>query len=56
MVDPKRAQLLIRQHFEELTTEQFILNLQKHCPEVFSEQEHSPQHKLPSTNLKKTKS
>ena len=27
MIDPKKAAKLIRQHFEELTTEQFIENL-----------------------------
>ncbi len=27
MLDPKKAAKLIRQHFEELTTEQFIENL-----------------------------
>ena len=54
MVNPKKARLLIHKHFEELTTEQFIRSLQKHCPEVFSEQE--PQHISSSTNLKKIKS
>ena len=48
MVDPKRARLLIRQHFEALTTEKFVENLQKHCPEVFQEQDNqqmtSPSH------------
>ena len=42
MVDPKRAAKLIRQHFEELTTEQFLENLQKHCPEVFPEPDNQP--------------
>ena len=27
MVDPKKAAKLIRQHFEELTTEQFVENI-----------------------------
>ena len=42
MVDPKRAAKLIRQHFEELTTEKFVENLQKHCPEVFQEPDKQP--------------
>ena len=51
MVDPKRAAQLIRQHFEELTTEQFVLNLQKNCPEVFEEREHWSQQKLSETKI-----
>ncbi len=51
MVDPKRAAKLIRQHFEELTTEQFVLNLQKHCPEVFEEREHWSQQKLSENKI-----
>lgn len=51
MVDPKRAAKLIRQHFEELTTEQFVENLQKHCPEVFEEGEHWSQKKLSETKI-----
>lgn len=39
MVDPKRATELIRQHFAELTTEQFVENLKKSCPEVFEDEE-----------------
>jgi hypothetical protein len=35
MVDPKRAAKLIREHFAQLTTEQFIENLKRACPEVF---------------------
>ena len=51
MVDPKRAAKLIRQHFEELTTEKFVKNLQKHCPEVFQEQEPDNQPKLSETKI-----
>lgn len=51
MVDPKRAAKLIRQHFEELTTEQFLENLQKHCPEVFEEREQDKQQKLSETKI-----
>ena len=51
MVDPKRAAKLIRQHFEELTTEQFVENLQKHCPEVFEEGEQDQQKKLSETKI-----
>lgn len=49
MVDPKKARLLIRQHFAEVTTEQFVQNLQKHCPEVFPEQD--KQQKLSETKV-----
>jgi len=35
MVDPKEAAKLIRQHFDELTTEQFMENLHRSCPEIF---------------------
>lgn len=37
MANPKRAAELIRKHFAEITTEQFIENLNKHCPEVFED-------------------
>ena len=37
MVDPKKAAKLIRQHFEELTTEQFVENLRGLSHEVPSE-------------------
>ncbi|VEP17721.1 hypothetical protein H1P_6380001 [Hyella patelloides LEGE 07179] len=45
MVDPKKAAKLIRQHFEELTTEQFVENLHRSCPEVFEDNQrsHPPQ-------------
>ena len=38
MVDPKKAAKLIRQHFEELTTEQFIENLRDLSHETVSAQ------------------
>ena len=41
MVDPKKAAKLIRQHFEELTTEQFVENLRGLSHEVPSELERS---------------
>ena len=45
MVDPKKAAKLIRQHFEELTTEQFVENLRSLSHEVDStpktEEKHS---------------
>lgn len=37
MVDPKKAAKLIRQHFEELTTEQFVENLHSLSHEVHSD-------------------
>lgn len=36
MVDPKKAAKLIRQHFEELTTERFVENLRRLSHEVDS--------------------
>ncbi len=39
MIDIKRATELIRQHFAELTTEQFIENLKQSCPEVFEDEQ-----------------
>ena len=51
MVNPKRAAKLIRQHFEEVTTEKFVENLQKYCPEVFSEQEQENKPKLSETKI-----
>ncbi|MBW4532535.1 MAG: hypothetical protein KME09_01215 [Pleurocapsa minor HA4230-MV1] len=41
MVNPKSAAKLIRQHFKELTTEQFVENLHRSCPEVFEDNERS---------------
>lgn len=37
MVDPKRAAELIRKHFAEITTEQFVENMKKYCPEIFED-------------------
>jgi hypothetical protein len=37
MVDPQKAAKLIRQHFEELTTEQFVENLRNLSHEVDSD-------------------
>lgn len=37
MIDPKEAAKLIRQHFDELTTEQFVENLHRSCPEIFED-------------------
>ncbi len=41
MLNPKKAAKLIRQHFEELTTEQFVENLHRSCPEIFEAQKQS---------------
>ena len=49
MIDPKKAAKLIRQHFEELTTEQFVENLHRSCPEIFEDQKQS--HQVNSSNL-----
>lgn len=45
MVDPKKAAELIRQHFEELTEEQFVANLRSLSHEAVSEQEIRKQQK-----------
>jgi hypothetical protein len=37
MANPKRAAELIRKHFAEVTPEQFLENLKKHCPEIFED-------------------
>ena len=37
MINPQKAAKLIRQHFEELTTEQFVKNLRDLSHEVESE-------------------
>ena len=59
MVDPKKAAKLIRQHFEQLTTEQFVSNLHRSCPELFEEQKRSPKHNssdhIDSDEVKPTK-
>ena len=41
MIDPKKASKLIRQHFEELTTEKFVENLHRSCPEIFEDNQQS---------------
>lgn len=37
MVDPKKCADLLYKHFAEITTEQFVENLKKYCPEVFED-------------------
>jgi hypothetical protein len=39
MVDPKRAAEILYKHFAELTTEQFVENLKRACPEVFEQEQ-----------------
>lgn len=57
MVDPKKAAKLIRQHFEELTTEQFVENLRNLSHEVDSDKKIKEQQKprelqtLPQSSL-----
>lgn len=43
MVDKKKAAKLIRQHFKELTTEQFVENLRDLSHEAVSEQDKKKQ-------------
>jgi hypothetical protein len=52
MVDPKKAAEILYKHFEKISTEQFVLNLKKYCPEVFEDEEENQQNK--SENLKNT--
>jgi hypothetical protein len=43
MVDPQKAAKLIRQHFEELTTEQFVENIRDLSHEAFLDRERKEQ-------------
>jgi hypothetical protein len=52
MIDPKKAEEILYKHFEETTTEQFVLNLKKYCPFVFEDEEENFQNK--SENLENT--
>ena len=45
MIDPKKAAKLIRQHFEELTTEQFIENLRDLSHEAIVDRDTKEQQK-----------
>ena len=56
MVDPKKAAKLIRQHFEELTTEQFVKNLRDLSHEVVSEQEREERERQEELQLLKSSS
>jgi hypothetical protein len=53
VVDPKKAEELIRQHFSSLTTEQFLKNLERSCPEVFEEEEEISLHPVSVTPQEK---
>lgn len=55
MIDPKKAAKLIRQHFEELTTEQFVENLHRSCPEVFEDDRRSHPSQNTSTPISSDK-
>ena len=57
MIDHKKAAKLIRQHFKELTTEQFVENLHRSCPEVFEDNQrsHPPQNTSSPISSDKTK-
>ena len=55
MVDPKKAAKLIRQHFEELTTKQFVENLHRSCPEVFEDNQRSHPSQNTSTSISSDK-
>jgi len=44
MVDPQKAAKLIRQHFEELTTEQFVENIRDLSHEGMRDREQKKQH------------
>lgn len=38
MLNPKQFSQILRQHFADVTPEQFKENLQKFCPEIFEKQ------------------
>ncbi len=38
MLNPKQFSQILRQHFADVTPEQFKENLQKFCPEIFVNQ------------------
>jgi len=50
MADPKRAAELIRKHFAEITTEQFLENLKKSSPELFAEDDENSEISPAETN------
>ena len=50
MADPKRAAELIRKHFAEITTEQFLENLKKSSPELFAEDNENSETSPAETN------
>ncbi len=35
MLDPKEFGEILSKHFAEVTSEQFLANLKKYCPEIF---------------------
>ena len=37
MIAPKKCAGFLYKHFAEITTEQFVENLKKYCPEVFED-------------------
>ena len=37
MIAPKKCADFLYKHFAEITTEQFVENLKKYCPEVFED-------------------
>lgn len=51
MVDPQKAASILYKHFEQLTSEQFLKNLERSCPEVFEEE----REKTKSSLVKETK-
>jgi predicted transposase/invertase (TIGR01784 family) len=51
MVDPQKAASILYKHFEQLTSEQFLKNLERACPEVFEEE----QDRTKSSFIKETK-
>ena len=50
MLDPQKAAKLIREHFAELTTEQFVENLRNSSPKIFEEQKRTSQQNSSKSN------
>jgi hypothetical protein len=42
MVDPKKCADILYKHFAEITTEQFVENMKKYCPEIFEDDVTAP--------------
>lgn len=50
MLDPKKCADILYKHFAELTTEQFLDNIKKYCPEVLEDDALNEQSPLSQTD------